>query len=96
MLPSVSLVLVPSVSDVPLVCETPADLPSVQPWDFPSVSDRLTLVPSVPPPHWRPKKKPGVQFRLFDELTLRPVELLTPQDFPVLTELFVPSDSDVP
>jgi hypothetical protein len=50
--PSVSLMLVPEVSEVPSVVdldvprETPSDRPSVQPRDSPSVRDFVQLLPS--------------------------------------------------
>ena len=94
MFPSVSLMLVPMVSEVPSVrdldvpCDTPCDSHSVQPLDL----HRDSLLPLEPPCQAWPRKQPGFQLKFHE----RPSELLIPHDFPVLTDLFVPSDSDVP
>ena len=40
--------------------------------------------------------RPGVHFSLVDQFQLLPFDLLMPQDCPWLTELLVPSVTDVP
>ena len=58
LMPVVQLSDVPSVSDRDVPCETPSERPSVQPFDFPSVYERPSLLPSFPEIQRRPPRKP--------------------------------------
>ena len=100
--PSVSLVLVPVVCEVPSVrdrdvpCDTPCDWPLFQLCEYPSDLDWVMLRPSLPPVVAPPHKRPASQLVPHEAAQLLLVPSFTLRDLPVLTELLVPSFSDVP